>query len=154
MKKLAALFAAGLLALGSCPVLAATQAPRGKTVQEMHQPIPLSLQRVNKVLGQEGVYVYDCNPEEIHSKSHLIGSIHANIEDWTKILPEDKKNSFLIFYCINRLCNVSFEASMVAIDMGYENVYVMPDGIQGWVQHGFEFEGTGRRDPGLSMNRK
>ena len=69
-------------------------------------------------------------PEEIHAKSHIKGSIHANIEDWTKLLPADKKNSFIIFYCINRLCTVSFEASLVAIDMGYENVYVMPDGIQ------------------------
>lgn len=154
-KTLTALVAALAIGIvGTTAVQAADPAPKGKTVQEMRQPIPLSLERVNKVLGQPGVYILDCNPEEIHAKSHIKGSIHANIEDWTKLLPADKKNSFIIFYCINRLCTVSFEASLVAIDMGYENVYVMPDGIQGWVTHGYDFEGTGRKDPGLSMNKK
>ena len=98
---LAAALAIGIV--GTTAVQAADPAPKGKTVQEMRQPIPLSLERVNKVLGQPGVYILDCNPEEIHAKSHIKGSIHANIEDWTKLLPADKKNSFIIFYCINRV---------------------------------------------------
>ena len=87
-------------------------------------------------------------------KEYLKGAIKTNVEGWEKLLPKDKKNTFLIFYCINRLCNVSFEISQVAIEMGYENVYLMPDGIQGWVQHGYEFEGTGRQDPGLEAARQ
>ena len=101
------------------------------TVQQMRQPIPLSLNKVSKVLGQPDVYVYDCNPEDIYEKSHLKGSIHANKADWMNLLPKDKKNSFEILYCINRMCTVSFEAALEAIKAGYENVYVMPDGIQG-----------------------
>ena len=88
------------------------------------------------------VYVYDCNPEDIYEKSHLKGSIHANKADWMNLLPKDKKNSFVILYCINRMCTVSFEAALEAINAGYENVYVMPDGIQGWVSNGYPFEGT------------
>ena len=106
------------------------------------QPIPLSLNKVSKVLGQPDVYVYDCNPEDIYEKSHLKGSIHANKADWMNLLPKDKKNSFVILYCINRMCTVSFEAALEAINAGYENVYVMPDGIQGWVSNGYPFEGT------------
>ena len=83
------------------------------------------------MLGQPDVYVYDCNPEDIYEKSHLKGSIHANKADWMNLLPKDKKNSFVILYCINRMCTVSFEAALEAINAGYENVYVMPDGIQG-----------------------
>ena len=94
------------------------------------------------------------SPEDIYEQSHLKGAIKTNVEGWEKLLPKDKKNTFLIFYCINRLCNVSFEISQVAIEMGYENVYLMPDGIQGWVQHGYEFEGTGRQDPGLEAARQ
>ncbi len=148
---LAAALCAGLFAFAAptAPVLAA-EADAPKTVQQMRQPIPLSLSRVHKVMGQEGVYLFDCNPEEIYAQSHIKGSIHTNVENWWELLPKDKKNSFLIFYCINRLCNVSFEASLVAIEKGYENVYVMPDGIQGWVTNGYEFEGTGRTDPGLN----
>lgn len=99
------------------------------------------------------MYVFDCNPEDIYEQSHLKGSIHANVEGWEKLLPADKKNSFIILYCINRLCNVSFEASLRVIELGYENVYLMPDGIQGWVQNGYEFEGLGRKDRGIEAAR-
>ena len=137
-----ALAAVLMLSTGS-PAYAADAADGSKmTVQQMRQPIPLSLNKVSKVLGQPDVYVYDCNPEDIYEKSHLKGSIHANKADWMNLLPKDKKNSFVILYCINRMCTVSFEAALEAIKAGYENVYVMPDGIQGWVSNGHPFEGT------------
>lgn len=137
-----ALAAVLMISTGS-PAYAADAADGSKmTVQQMRQPIPLSLNKVSKVLGQPDVYVYDCNPEDIYEKSHLKGSIHANKADWMNLLPKDKKNSFVILYCINRMCTVSFEAALEAINAGYENVYVMPDGIQGWVSNGYSFEGT------------
>ena len=137
-----ALAAALMISTGS-PAYAADAADGSKmTVQQMRQPIPLSLNKVSKVLGQPDVYVYDCNPEDIYEKSHLKGSIHANKADWMNLLPKDKKNSFVILYCINRMCTVSFEAALEAIKAGYENVYVMPDGIQGWVSYCYPFEGT------------
>lgn len=137
----AALMCASALIVCAAPA-AAAEAGQGMTVQQMRQPIPLSLNKVSQVVGQPDVFLYDCNPEDIYEKSHIKGSIHANQTDWTRLLPKDKKNSFVILYCINRMCNVSYEASLVAIDMGYENVYVMPDGIQGWVAGGYPFEGT------------
>lgn len=133
---------------------AAAEAPQNAqsaaAAQPMRGPIPLSLGRVAKVIGTPNVYILDCNPDDIYQKSHIKGSIHVDAEDWWKMLPEDKENSYLIFYCINRLCNVSWEASLYAIQLGYKHVFQMPDGIQGWVQNGYEFEGTGREDPGLA----
>ena len=117
-----ALAAVLMISTGS-PAYAADAADGSKmTVQQMRQPIPLSLNKVSKVLGQPDVYVYDCNPEDIYEKSHLKGSIHANKADWMNLLPKDKKNSFVILYCINRMCTVSFEAALEAINAGYENV--------------------------------
>ena len=73
-----ALAAVLMFSTGS-PAYAADAADGSKmTVQQMRQPIPLSLNKVSKVLGQPDVYVYDCNPEDIYEKSHLKGSIHAN----------------------------------------------------------------------------
>ena len=43
--------------------------------------------------------------------------------------------------------------SPLRIELGYENVYLMPDGIQGWVQNGYEFEGLGRKDRGIEAAR-
>lgn len=122
-------------------------------VQTNKQPIPLSISRVEKNMGKKGVYLYDCNPDEIYDQSHLPGSIRTNQANWWELLPEDKENSFLIFYCINRMCTVSYEAGLFAIGQGYKNVYVMPDGIQGWVANGNEFEGTGRQDRGLNARK-
>ncbi|MDO5531377.1 rhodanese-like domain-containing protein [Sutterella sp.] len=148
---LAAVFAALLATTGFTGT--AEAAPAAEQAAPQRQPIPLSLSRVERNLGKPGVYVFDCNPENIYEQSHLKGSIHANVENWTDLLPEDKKNSFIILYCINRLCNVSYEASLKVIELGYENVYLMPDGIQGWVSNGYEFEGKGRKDYSLEAAR-
>lgn len=142
--------AAAMLSAPCAAAETAQQQAQPAAQQPMRAPIPLSLSRVEKVLGTPNVYILDCNPQDIYEKSHIKGAIHVDAEDWWKLLPKDKKNSYLIFYCINRLCNVSWEASLYAIQLGYENVFQMPDGIQGWVQNGYEFEGTGREDPGLA----
>mgnify|MGYP000846663310 CR=1 FL=1 len=113
---------------------------------QMRQPLPLSTARVQKNLGAEGLYVYDCNPRELYDISHVPGAVHINVKDWKKLLPKDKKNSYLIFYCVNRLCNVSWEISEATIKLGYENVYVMPDGIQGWIHNGHKYDGTGNSE--------
>jgi len=66
-----ALAAVLMISTGS-PAYAADAADGSKmTVQQMRQPIPLSLNKVSKVLGQPDVYVYDCNPEDIYEKSRL-----------------------------------------------------------------------------------
>lgn len=140
----------------SAPASAAPQEVAAQTAgqqQPVRQPIPLSIGRVAKNIGKPGVYIFDCNPPEIYEQSHIKGSIHANVEGWMDLLPKDKKNSFLILYCINRMCNISYEASLKLIEMGYENVYLMPDGIQGWVSNGYEFEGKGRKDVGIEEVR-
>lgn len=121
--------------------------------QRLRQPIPLSIGRVAKNIGKPGVYLFDCNPPEIYEQSHIKGAIHANVDGWMDLLPKDKEGSFLILYCINRMCNISYEASLKLIEMGYRNVYLMPDGIQGWVSNGYEFEGTGREDIGIAEVR-
>ena len=152
----AALVSVLALTVFSAPASAAHQEiaaqPAGQQ-QPARQPIPLSIGRVAKNIGKPGVYIFDCNPPEIYEQSHIKGSIHANVEGWMDLLPKDKKNSFLILYCINRMCNISYEASLKLIEMGYENVYLMPDGIQGWVSNGYEFEGRGRKDVGIEEVR-
>lgn len=142
------------LSLVSTPAAAtaATAQPpaaQPEEIQPMKQAIPLSVYRVKRNMGADGVYLLDCNPQDMFEKSHIPGAINVNVVDWLKLLPKDKKNSYLIFYCVNRMCNVSQETAEAALKAGYYNVYNMPDGIQGWVQNGFEFEGTARIDPEL-----
>ena len=156
-----AIVASALLCVGlglNSGALWAAQAPQAaeptEELQPMTQPLPLSVYRVKSNLGKPGLYLFDCNPEEIYKRSHVPGAIMTNVAHWKSLLPKDKKNAYLVFYCVNKLCNVSTEAAFEALRMGYYNVFIMPDGIQGWVGHGYEFEGTGRQDAALNESLK
>lgn len=50
-------------------------------------------------------------------------------------LPADK-SSKLVFYCANLKCGASHAAARRAMENGYTNVAVLPEGIAGWKQAG------------------
>jgi rhodanese-related sulfurtransferase len=50
-------------------------------------------------------------------------------------LPADK-GSKLVFYCANQKCGASHAAAKRAMEAGYTNVAVLPEGIAGWKQAG------------------
>jgi rhodanese-related sulfurtransferase len=50
-------------------------------------------------------------------------------------LPADK-NSKLVFYCASDKCGASHQAAKRAIENGYTDVAVLPDGIAGWKSAG------------------
>ena len=50
-------------------------------------------------------------------------------------LPADK-SSKLVFYCANQKCGASHAAARRAMENGYTNVAVLPEGIAGWKQAG------------------
>ncbi|ADG05123.1 conserved hypothetical protein [Kyrpidia tusciae DSM 2912] len=50
-------------------------------------------------------------------------------------LPGDK-NVTLVFYCKDPGCGAARHAARRAERMGYPHVFVMPDGIEGWVRAG------------------
>ena len=52
-----------------------------------------------------------------------------------KELPADK-TSKLVFYCANQKCTASDAAAKRAMENGYINVAVLPEGIAGWKQAG------------------
>ncbi len=52
-----------------------------------------------------------------------------------KELPADK-SSKLVFYCANQKCSASEAAAKRAMENGYTNVAVLPEGIAGWKQAG------------------
>lgn len=50
-------------------------------------------------------------------------------------LPADK-NSKLVFYCASQKCTASHAAAKRALENGYTDVAVLPDGITGWKSAG------------------
>jgi hypothetical protein len=60
----------------------------------------LSVDEVEKLLGQPNVHVYDANPREVYEKGHLPGAVFVKGEDLSPILPR-QKDAKLVFYCAN-----------------------------------------------------
>ncbi|MEW5742090.1 MAG: rhodanese-like domain-containing protein [Myxococcota bacterium] len=50
-------------------------------------------------------------------------------------LPKDKASK-LVFYCANEKCSASHQAAKRAMENGYTDVSVMPEGISGWKKAG------------------
>jgi rhodanese-related sulfurtransferase len=50
-------------------------------------------------------------------------------------LPTDK-NAKLVFYCASQKCSASSQAARRALENGYTDVAVLPEGISGWKQAG------------------
>ena len=50
-------------------------------------------------------------------------------------LPSDK-SSKLVFYCANNHCSASHKAAGKAMEQGYTDVAVLPEGIAGWKEAG------------------
>jgi rhodanese-related sulfurtransferase len=46
------------------------------------------------------------------------------------------KDTKLVFYCANQKCGASHAAAQRALENGYTDVAVLPDGIMGWKQAG------------------
>lgn len=52
-----------------------------------------------------------------------------------KELPTDKANK-LVFYCASEACGASKQAAKKALEAGYTDVSVLPEGISGWKKSG------------------
>ncbi len=98
-------------------------------------PTALTMAQVEQLLGKPGVFIFDVNPPDLWEQSHLPGAIFIDRPDIKRFLPRDRKAT-LIFYCANRLCTASSAAATEALHRGYRNVFVMPEGLFGWVRSG------------------
>jgi len=93
-------------------------------------------EHVSNLLGKPGVYVFDANTREVYVRGHLPGARFVSYKDYpASTLPQDR-GATLIFYCKNPRCMASHEAARRAAEMGYSNVLVMRDGIDGWGEAG------------------
>lgn len=96
-----------------------------------HQLNTITMREAEMLLEQGGVTFFDVNTLELWAEGYIPGAIYFNIQDWRTLLPE-KKDTPMVFYCANRICNASEIAARAVMKMGYTDVKQMPDGIYGW----------------------
>lgn len=98
-------------------------------------------QRIDAAKAGKGqLFVYDNNQREVYEKGHVPTA------KWVKPsalsasdLPADKAAP-LVFYCANEQCSACHSGAQAAIALGYRNVFIMPEGIQGWQKAGKPLE--------------
>lgn len=99
----------------------------------------LSLSKVEALIDEGDAYIFDVNTPEIWHEGHLPSAVYFNVADWQSLLPEDK-SATLVFYCTNRMCMASGEAAKMVRELGYTEVFTMPEGINGWKLSGRQIE--------------
>lgn len=80
----------------------------------------------------------DANGQETRAKSGVIPGavlLTSSTEYALKELPADKAGK-LVFYCASQKCTASHMAAKKALEAGYTDVAVMPEGIRGWKEAG------------------
>jgi rhodanese-related sulfurtransferase len=89
---------------------------------------------VAELAKDKGAKVFDANSAETRAKNGTIpGAVlltSSSAYD-LKELPA-AKNASLVFYCASTMCTASEGAAKRAVEAGYTNVAVLPDGIKGW----------------------
>ncbi len=102
-----------------------------------------TIEEVSQLVGAGGIHIYDANSAKQYASGHVPGAIHLTFDQVTvERLPKDK-NARIIFYCWNTMCTSSHEAATKAAGLGYTNVLVMRDGINGWKKAGQKVEVPG-----------
>jgi rhodanese-related sulfurtransferase len=90
--------------------------------------------------GEPGLHIFDANPRAMYEQRHVPGARWVAYDGVTAdVLPQDR-SATVVFYCANPRCSASPHAARMAIALGWTNVYVMPDGIFGWVDAGLPVE--------------
>lgn len=80
----------------------------------------------------------DANGKETRAKQGVIPGavlLSSSSQYDLKELPADK-SAKLVFYCASQKCSASKTAAKRAMENGYSNVAVLPDGISGWKEAG------------------
>lgn len=110
------------------------------TTTKLFGLVEISPEEVRQRLGQPGFIAIDNNSISSFRRHHLPGARHLDPGDYS---PEDlgsDKKAIIVFYCSDALCGAGPYAAKRARNMGYENVYVMTQGLSVWLRKGFPTE--------------
>jgi rhodanese-related sulfurtransferase len=99
----------------------------------------LSVDAVAELLAAKGAAFLDANPKSRYRRAHLPGAVLIDPAAVADALPEDR-DAPVVFYCRDRSCGAAPAAARRAAKLGYTNVGVMPDGIEGWLDAGHPVE--------------
>jgi rhodanese-related sulfurtransferase len=113
----------------ACPSESQAAAPQVKQV---------TLSELDKLIKEEKVSIFDANSDKTRAKYGVIPGavLLSDIASYPLDVLPSAKDRKLVFYCANTRCTASHVAAQRALENGYADVSVLPDGIMGWKQAG------------------
>ena len=127
------------LALATSFVSTAALACEGESKQQAStEPTRATVADVASWTKSKAAIPVDANGKETRTSQGVIpGAVLLTSSSTYAVseLPADK-NAKLVFYCANQKCSASSAAAKRAMEAGYTNVAVLPEGIAGWKQAG------------------
>ena len=102
-----------------------------------------TVQEVSALLSRGAATVFDANSKDEWARRHVPGAKWVEFSAFARQDLPAAKDRLLVFYCYNKRCLASHQAARHALEMGYSNVFIMPEGIQGWVKAGKPIEKGG-----------
>lgn len=119
----------------------------GVTSNELRtQPLPLfekmpelfsgeiSVDEAYRKWRSHEVLLWDARSPESFRKAHLPDALSSE--------EEPARGKMVVVYCSSRLCPKASEKAEELRVRGYKEVWVMPDGIQGWNAAGYPLKGS------------
>jgi len=93
----------------------------------------------------------DVLPKEIYDQRRLPGALNAcvyevSFPDQMKAITEDKREEIML-YGSSAQSRDAMEASEKLLRLGYENVYILVGGVDGWLKSGYSLEGEDATPP-------
>ena len=98
----------------------------------------VSLDEATELQKKSQASFLDANDAEVRTKWGVIpgATLLTSFVDYKATeLPKDK-DAKLVFYCANVRCSASHKAAAKALQAGYTDVNVLPEGIIGWKNAG------------------
>jgi len=87
--------------------------------------------------SKEAALMVDANGASTRDKYGIIpGALLLTGYEYDVAELPSEKGSSLVFYCASSMCSAAPSAARKAVEAGYTDVHVLPQGIQGWIEAG------------------
>jgi rhodanese-related sulfurtransferase len=105
----------------------------------------LAVDDVSALVAKGAASVFDANSRDEWVRRRVPGAKWVAFNALAERDLPASKDRLLVFYCYNKMCLASHEAARRALELGYTSVFIMPEGIEGWVKAGKPIEKGGEK---------
>ena len=93
-----------------------------------------------KLMHENGAAFVDLRSQALWSKSHIPNATRCGTPTERNFLSITPKNQNIVFYCDGIDCELSANASAMAVKWGFQNVFHFSEGFFGWSNAGLAVE--------------